>query len=229
MTTAAQRKANKQNAQHSTGPRTDEGKKRTSLNALKHGFRAKDPLIPGEDPDHYYRHSAELENELQPATPLEETLVEQIVDITWRLKRFARIEAAVVNELYDSAAEHPRNHDKDADQLLGKSLAHSNALNRLSRYEAQLARRYQNTMKELRELRKRRRASAFLSGLAAGSESKAIEPTQSTASPLESTAPMNAPTSAPDSNHNPSRRDNAEFHPPHPQNPARAASQEAVA
>ncbi len=229
MTTAAQKRANKQNAQHSTGPRTEQGKQRTSLNALKHGFRAKDPLIPGEDPDHYYRHSAELENELQPATPLEETLVDQIVDITWRLKRFARIEAAVVNELYDSAAEHPRNHDKDADQLLGKSLAHSNALNRLSRYEAQLSRRYQNTMKELRELRKRRRASNFLNGLAVGSKAKAVEPTRSSTSPLESSAPRHSPPSTSDHERNPIRRDVAEIHRTHPQNPAQAGNQEAAA
>ncbi len=224
MTTAAQKRANKQNAQHSTGPRTEQGKQRTSLNALKHGFRAKDPLIPGENPDHYYRHSAEIEHELQPATPLEETLVDQIVDITWRLKRFARIEAAVVNELYDSAAEHPRNHDKDEDQLLGKSLAHSNALNRLSRYEAQLGRRYQNTMKELRELRKRRRASAFLNGLGVGRKVEAVEPTHSTASPMESTAP----TSTQGSNPAPDHPDMTKIHPPTPQNPAGTGNQEAA-
>jgi len=156
MTTAAQRKANKQNAQHSTGPRTEQGKQRSSQNALKHGFRAKDPLIPGEDPDHYYRHSAELESELQPAGPLEKNLVDQIVDITWRLKRFARIEAA-------------------------------------------------------------------------GSKAKTVEPTQSTTSPLGSTTPMNAPPSAPDSNHNPSRLDVAQFHRTNPQDPARTGNQEAAA
>ena len=225
MTSAAQRKANKQNAKHSTGPRTDDGKKRTSLNALKHGFRAKDPLIPGEDPDHYYRHSAELEHELQPATPLEETLVEQIVDITWRLKRFARIEAAVINELYDSSAEQPENQDKDGEQLLGKALADSSALNRLSRYEAQLSRRYQNTMKELRELRKRRRASAFLNGLGVGRKVAPVEPTHSTARPLESIGPANTPDRDPD----PSRLSVGEFDPPQPQNPARTGMQGATA
>ena len=186
MTSAKQVHANRENAKHSTGPRTEEGKQRTARNAIKHGFRAKEPLIPGEDPDHYYRHSAEIEHELQPATPLEETLVDQIVDITWRLKRFARIEAAVVNELYDSAAEQPENQDKDGEQLLGRALADSHALNRLSRYEAQLSRRYQSTMKELRELRKRRRASAFLNGLSVGRKVAAIEPTHSPATSIES-------------------------------------------
>jgi len=228
MATAAQKRANKQNAQHSTGPRTDEGKQRSSLNALKHGFRAKGPLIPGEDRDEFDRHSVDLETELRPVSYLELNLVEQIIDITWRIKRFARIEAVVINELYDSAAEHPRNHDKDGDQLLSKALAQSNVLNRLSRYEAQLARRYQNTMKELRELPKRRRASAFLSSLAAGSKAQAVEPTQSIASPLESTSQINVSTSTPDREHNPSRIDVAQFHRTNPQDPARTGNQEAA-
>ena len=76
MATAAQKRANKQNAQHSTGPRTDEDKQRSSLNALKHGFRAKDPLIPGEDRDEFDRHSVDLETELRPVSYLELNLVE---------------------------------------------------------------------------------------------------------------------------------------------------------
>ena len=48
MSTAAQQRANKENAKHSTGPRTAEGKQRSSQNALKHGLCALDPLIPGE-------------------------------------------------------------------------------------------------------------------------------------------------------------------------------------
>jgi len=243
MTTAAQRKANKQNAQHSTCPRTGEGKQRSSQNALKHGFRAKAPLIPGEDPDEFYRHGADLLFELLPTGILDDNLVEQIIDITWRLKRCKRIEAAVVNELYDSAAEQPENQDKDGEQLLGKSLAHSNALNRLSRYEAQLARRYHNTMKELRELRTQRRINAFFSGLpsglrtqpqpepstATGNESETAEPTQSNASQIESTVPRNPPTNIPHREHDPNRRADAGFHPTHPQNPPQTGSQEVAA
>ena len=235
MTTAAQERANKQNAWHSTGPRTEQGKQRSSQNALKHGFRAKDPIIPGEDPDEFYRHRADLEAELRPVTALEENLVEQIIDITWRLKRFARIAPGHQRTLR-RRSEQPRNQDKDADQLLGKSLAHNNAL---SRFEAQLARRYHNIMKELRELRKQRRGSVFFSGLAsgpraqpqaesntaAGSESEAAEPTQTIASRLESIAPMNTPDREPD----PSRLGEAEFYRTHPQSPHRTGNLEAAA
>ena len=42
-------KANKQNAQHSTGPRTENGKARVALNALKHGLTGKQIVLPHED------------------------------------------------------------------------------------------------------------------------------------------------------------------------------------
>ncbi len=41
---------NRQNAQHSTGPRTEAGKRRSSLNALQHGLTATSAVLPSEDP-----------------------------------------------------------------------------------------------------------------------------------------------------------------------------------
>ena len=44
---------NRRNAQRSTGPKTQAGKERSRFNALKHGCRARLPILPGEDPDAY--------------------------------------------------------------------------------------------------------------------------------------------------------------------------------
>ena len=123
MSTAAQQRANKENAKHSTGPRTAEGKQRSSQNAIKHGLCALDPLIPGEDPEAFQEHFCEIELELRPASAIESNLVEQIADVSWRLKRLSRIEAAVITAFYDATAEQPLNQGDGTDQLLGKALA----------------------------------------------------------------------------------------------------------
>jgi len=49
MPTQNQIQANRRNAQHSTGPRTAEGKAASSMNALKSGIDARSSVIPGED------------------------------------------------------------------------------------------------------------------------------------------------------------------------------------
>ena len=251
MSTAAQQRANQENAQLSTGPRTAEGKQRSSQNALKHGLCALDPLIPGEDPEAFQQHFCEIELDLQPASAMESNLVEQIADISWRLKRLSRIEAAVITAFYDATAEQPLNQGNDTDQLLGKALAHHNrldALNRLSRYEAQLSRRYHRAIKEFRDLRKERIRSLNLSGAFSrraaqpqptrpnewsgdldrppntGNKSKNTEPTQSVATLLESIAPMNGPANDPD----PSTPAITNFHQIHQESPGHTANLEAT-
>ena len=48
MASEEQNRANHQNAQKSTGPKTPEGKAAVHLNATKHGLLSKEILLPGE-------------------------------------------------------------------------------------------------------------------------------------------------------------------------------------
>ena len=50
MTSARRLQANHNNAKKSTGPRTEAGKRRSAMNAIKHGMTARIAMLPGEDP-----------------------------------------------------------------------------------------------------------------------------------------------------------------------------------
>ncbi|HKD04387.1 MAG TPA: SEC-C metal-binding domain-containing protein [Bryobacteraceae bacterium] len=76
-----------------TGPRTEEGKARSSRNATRHGFYAERAcILPGEE-DEFARLDTALMTELSPEGVLEQVLAEEIMTATWRLRRCGIIEA----------------------------------------------------------------------------------------------------------------------------------------
>src|SRR5580700_6511030 len=89
-------RANRANAAHSTGPRTESGKQRSSLNALRHGLTARTALLPTEDADAYQRHIQQFLDEYAPATPTETQLAHEIANTAWRLNRIPLIEAELL-------------------------------------------------------------------------------------------------------------------------------------
>ena len=70
MTTQAKIEANRRNAQKSTGPRTDEGKDKVRLNALKHGLTATTVVLPHEDAGAYQQREEAWTRELNPSGEL---------------------------------------------------------------------------------------------------------------------------------------------------------------
>jgi hypothetical protein len=90
--------ANRANSEHSTGPRTPAGKKRSSLNALRHGLTAASPVLPSEDPAAYDAHRRGFFDEYQPATPTESQLVMEVADTSWRLNRIPLLEAQLFSQ-----------------------------------------------------------------------------------------------------------------------------------
>jgi hypothetical protein len=92
MATERQINANRENARHSTGPKTPEGKGRSSANAVRHGLLARQIVLPIEDRAQYLELLAALEAEHQPEGPLETYLVHQMAATQWRLQRLTRIE-----------------------------------------------------------------------------------------------------------------------------------------
>ena len=86
--------ANRRNAQHSTGPKTDEGKARSSQNSITHGiFVTK--LLKGATPEtvaEIEELDARLRDYYRPEGIIEEILVQKIVIETARYGRVLALE-----------------------------------------------------------------------------------------------------------------------------------------
>ena len=96
MATQAQVNANQANSQKSTGPKTEEGKARSSKNRLSHGFASSTRFVPGEDPEKINLLLDDLISEYQPATPTEQILVEQMAHHHWISLRATRLQDSIV-------------------------------------------------------------------------------------------------------------------------------------
>jgi hypothetical protein len=94
MASVAQVRANRLNAQKSTGPRTPEGKAVVAQNAVKHGLLAQQVVVRGEDPGEFEVFRDRMVQDLGPAGSLESLLAERVAQLGWRLRRAERLDRA---------------------------------------------------------------------------------------------------------------------------------------
>ena len=71
MTTEIQAEANRRNALQSTGPKTGEGIEAARFNALRHGLRALQTVVPGEAPEEWEAHRIGVVEDLKPEGAVE--------------------------------------------------------------------------------------------------------------------------------------------------------------
>ncbi len=150
MATAAQITANQQNAVHSTGPKTPEGKAAAARNSTKHGLSGAFSVLPHEDQDEFDILLACLRDEFQPATQHETFLVEQMAQSRWRLARARRLETALFDQMLKGFIP------EDDDQRIAAKLMSGGdrALATLQRYATAAERSYYKAHAELLKSRK---------------------------------------------------------------------------
>jgi len=89
--------ANRGNSLRSTGPRSQEGKARSSQNSLRYAFLSRELLLPGEDSKQLSKLRERLRDQFKPRGPTEEILVQIMVSDLWRLGRLYRVESAILS------------------------------------------------------------------------------------------------------------------------------------
>jgi hypothetical protein len=105
MATQKQLAANRLNAQKSTGPRSPQGKARSSMNALKTGIDAGTQIIQHESPSRLEALAGEYHDRFHPTTPEQRMLVDTLVDSEWLLRRFRRVEAQLWQQGFPNVSD----------------------------------------------------------------------------------------------------------------------------
>jgi hypothetical protein len=179
MTSPRQLQANRQNALRSTGPRSDAGKARSRLNALRHGLTAQHVVLPGESPKEFEKFRRSAFDSLRPEDELEMQLAGRLVTLLWRLRRILAIETAIYAwtaqwhgiSAEDNAADIDRaarrddideftdRDEREARVAFGQvfqALFEKDFIGKLSRYEMSLQKQFTMTLHQFRDLRRNR-------------------------------------------------------------------------
>ncbi len=170
MATQPQIHANRQNAQKSTGPRTQKGKEIVAQNALKHGLSARHDVVITENQEDFDLHRDSLLDELAPQGPMESMLADRIVSLSWRLKRADLIQNQTFDAMHEKnttnplanltksfglkalATPQPSNPDLTLGRIALKDFANARVLDRLLMYERRIENSLQKTIIELQRL-----------------------------------------------------------------------------
>ena len=163
MASITQIAANRRNSGSSTGPKSAEGKARSSQNSLTHGLTAQKWLLADEDPVLFEVLWQEADAYFEPRG-LEVEVVERVVGLLWRLRRAAGFEALLLNAKTEAEAHDPTRKLKlladqpEARPIAGalESILHDDLLNRLGRYERNFHNQLIATLKQLKEMQETR-------------------------------------------------------------------------
>jgi hypothetical protein len=156
------------NSAQSTGPLTPEGKARCSQNATRHGMLAQSIVLDSEAIPAFTDLLDDLTAELQPATPIERRLVENMAVADWRRMRLWCLEMAQYSHairIQQRANDPVANQENIEIPAMHTALAFAdltdrgNSLSSLNRYEVRYGREYVRTLHAFREHRALRLAA----------------------------------------------------------------------
>jgi SEC-C motif len=151
MATPAQCTANAENAQRSTGPKTEEGKAKVAKNGVKYGlFAAYEHLAPA-DKSRITQFVLELHEGFPEQNPDDEDIIGQYAIAKWRNELCFRMESAFFAATVAEERAKPESaaliEQYGEDILLGKALCHDaagpNVFSKITRYEARITKELQ--------------------------------------------------------------------------------------
>jgi hypothetical protein len=142
------------------GPKTVEGRRRSSLNAIKTLITSKVHLCSPEEQPAYDAHMAAYKEALAPVGILETELVAEISKLRWRLKRASSVEDSLFSMGHLEHANHMNTGDNAVDSCLAEGMvwkeqAHNLLL--ISLYETRMRRAVEKDMAALEAMQNKRK------------------------------------------------------------------------
>jgi hypothetical protein len=150
------------NGAKSRGPKTDEGKRKSSMNACKHGLTSSLIVHQNEDDEEFQRLLAVFIDKFQPADPVEHDLVFEAAAARYQLRRAWALETATFDWQMEKQRKSVDNQVENCDEetrtaIAFESLADdSNSLALLNRYHARIRRGFEKAIRDLEHLRSSR-------------------------------------------------------------------------
>jgi hypothetical protein len=95
MSSLRQIEANRRNARLSTGPVTEDGKRRSRQNAVRHGLTAETVIDALEDAHDYAAFEMAVTADYDAQSAVERELVLRLASLLWRLRRATAIESGL--------------------------------------------------------------------------------------------------------------------------------------
>lgn len=145
---------------HPTGPRTEEGKSRSRLNAISHGLTGQVHCITDEQKEAFDNHCRGMMEALQPEGCLELDLAQDIAENRWRLKRARALESNIF--ALGTAPSVAGAGNPEIDTALDQArtwLANAKDIQLLALYEQRIHRNLDKSEARLEALQNRRKAA----------------------------------------------------------------------
>ena len=108
MSSFRQIAANRRNARKSTGPTSEDGKRRSRCNAVRHGLTAETVIGALEDAEDYQAFEAAITDDYDAQSAVERELVLRLASLLWRLRRATTIETGLFEMQADQLHEFRR-------------------------------------------------------------------------------------------------------------------------
>jgi hypothetical protein len=168
MSSELKSETSRANGAKSHGPKTAEGREKSSHNSFKHGFTAKKTIVlECENKEQFQEVLGYYTVTYQPGSAVEEDLVSEMVACRWRMQRLRLIETALIDSEMDRELPDVETPEDPGYQLafaFRRLVDESRAISLASRYESRLHRIHERTHRTLRELQQTRTGSPSVSG-----------------------------------------------------------------